>query len=192
MKISKVFFKLSLLAVLIYGLSLLLTFRAPDREIIYQVSIFSALMKGDYEGEIKLKNLKKQGDLGIGTFNALDGEMIELDSKFYQVKSDGKVYLAGDSAKTPFAAVTFFDVDRRVFLNQTLDFEGLTKFIDSFIPNKNILYAIKIEGKFEYVKARSVRRQEKPYLPLLEVVKAQSTFEFTNIDGTIVGFRLPK
>jgi len=36
--------------------------------------------------------LKRNGDFGIGTFNALDGEMIGLDGAFYQIKVDGVAY----------------------------------------------------------------------------------------------------
>jgi len=56
----------------------------------------------------------------------------------------------------------------------------------------NIIYAIKIEGLFEYVRTRSVPAQEKPYPPLAEVVKTQPEFEFHNEKGTLVGFRLPE
>ncbi|MEJ2568319.1 MAG: acetolactate decarboxylase, partial [candidate division WOR-3 bacterium] len=52
--------------------------------------------------------------------------------------------------------------------------------------------AIKIEGLFKYVRTRSVPAQEKPYPPLIEVVKTQSEFEFNNVKGTLVGFRLPE
>jgi acetolactate decarboxylase len=36
-----------------------------------------------------------------------------------------------------------------------------------------------------------VPRQAKPYRPLTEVVQTQPTFEFTNVTGTIAGFRSP-
>jgi len=35
------------------------------------------------------KALKQYGDFGLGTFDGLDGEMIGLEGKFYQVKADG-------------------------------------------------------------------------------------------------------
>jgi acetolactate decarboxylase len=48
-----------------------------------------------------------------------------------------------------------------------------------------------VDGRFEYVKTRSVPRQRKPYPPLVEVVKDQPTFELHHVSGSLVGFRFP-
>jgi acetolactate decarboxylase len=48
-----------------------------------------------------------------------------------------------------------------------------------------------VDGRFEYVKTRSVPRQHKPYPPLVEVVKDQPTFELHDVSGSLVGFRFP-
>ena len=56
--------------------------RAADsvnREQLYQISTLPALMEGLYDGETTFGELKRHGDVGIGTFNRLDGEMIEVD-----------------------------------------------------------------------------------------------------------------
>ena len=45
---------------------------------------------------------------------------------------------------------------------------------------------------FDYIKARSVPIQKKPYPPLVDVVKEQEIFEFHNVRGTILGFRFPE
>ena len=60
------------------------------------------------------------------------------------------------------------------------------------IPTDNIFYAMKIEGTFSYVKARSVPKQSKPYEKLIEVVADQPTFEFHDVEGTLAGFRRPE
>jgi len=162
-----------------------------DRETLIQISTIDALMNGLYDGILSLGELKKYGDFGIGTFENLDGEMIETDGVFYQVRADGKAYQMPGSVETPFACVTYFDTDREVKLAQGLDYAQLQKFLDGKLPTANIFYAIKIEGTFSYVKTRSVPPQEKPYPPLAEVTRNQSVFEFHNIEGTIIGFRCP-
>lgn len=86
-----------------------------DEESVFQTSTINALVEGIYEGDTTVKELKKHGDFGIGTFDDLDGEMIELDSKFYQIKSDGHAYPVKASMKTPFAIVTFWQPDVTVF-----------------------------------------------------------------------------
>ncbi len=162
-----------------------------DRDVLFQVSTINALLEGIYDGEITFEELKQYGDLGLGTFNALDGEMLMLDGYIYQVKADGKVYTAADSMKTPFSAVTFYEEDKTLVLDSTPDYKSLEELLDKILPTENIIYAIKIEGAFKYVRTRSVPAQEKPYLPLSEVVKNQPEFEFHNINGKLVGFRLP-
>ncbi|MHC5825828.1 MAG: acetolactate decarboxylase, partial [Nostoc sp.] len=56
---------------------------------LFQTSTISALAVGIFDGNTTFKQLKKYGNFGLGTVNYLDGEMIGLDGKFYQVKSDG-------------------------------------------------------------------------------------------------------
>lgn len=135
--------------------------------------------------------LKKYGDLGIGTSEGLDGEMLGFDSNFYQVEANGMAYPVSDSMKRPFASVTFFEVDCEEKLPEGIDYEQLQDFLDGVLPTGNIFYATKIEGTSSYMKTRSVPAQEKPYPPLVEVTKNQPIFEFSDVEGTIVGFRCP-
>lgn len=164
----------------------------PNKDIIYQTSTINALLQGVYDGEITFKELKRHGDFGIGTFNRLDGEMIGLDEKFYQIKSDGLVYPVADLMKTPFAVVTFFDSDKSIILDKTMSYEQMNKYLDELIPTKNIFYAVKIDGRFKFIKTRSVPRQNKPYPLLVDVVKKQQVTEYKDIKGTLVGFRAPE
>jgi acetolactate decarboxylase len=162
-----------------------------DRETLFQVSTLGALSVGVYDGATTYGEVEKHGDMGLGTFQGLDGEMVAVDGEFFQVKTDGVAYPVEDSALAPFAVVTFFDSDREGTPEEGLDYEGLQAFIDALRPSSNIFYAIRIDGEFEYVKARSVPGQEKPYPPLSEVVEEQTVFEFNTIEGTMVGFWCP-
>jgi acetolactate decarboxylase len=160
-------------------------------DVVFQSSTINALLKGVYDGDVSFGELKRNGDFGIGTFNALDGEMIGLEGAFYQIKVDGVAYPVKNSMKTPFAVVTFFAPDKTVMLDTTDNYTQLKTYLDGLLPSRNIFYAIKAEGKFKYIKTRSVPGQNKPYPPLVQVVKKQSFFEFQDIEGTIVGFRSP-
>lgn len=163
----------------------------PNREILYQVSTINALTQGSYDGQLTFNELKKQGDFGIGTFDGLDGEMIELDGNIFQVKADGIAYPVADEAKTPFACVTFFEPENTLKIDQITDYEQLKNALDSMNANKNVFYAVKITGDFKYVKTRSVPKQQKPYPPLVEVTNNQPTFEFNDLKGVLVGFYCP-
>ena len=160
-------------------------------DAVFQASVFDALMRGVYEGVITYGELKEHGDFGLGTFNDLDGEMVALDGVFYRIDSEGTVSIVQDSMKSPFAVVTFFDSNERLVPEKKLSCEGLQDFIYEALPTKNIFYAIKVDGEFEYLKIRSVHAQHKPYPPVSEVVKNQSEFEHKNIKGTFVGYWMP-
>ncbi len=162
-----------------------------DTDTLFQVSTINALLNGDYHGSITLGDLRRNGTFGIGTFDGLDGEMIGLHGRFYQLKADGVAYPVSDSMTTPFAMVTPFETDKIWPLQGEMDYEGLTSYLDGLIPDKGIFYAVEITGTFPYIKSRSVPRQKEPYPPLIEAVKDQTIFEFHDIKGTIVGFRCP-
>jgi len=183
-----------LLCLLIAGMVVFFAriFPAHDKDTIYQVSTIDALMKRCYEGNVSMGELKKYGDFGTGTFNDLDGEMVVVDHQFYQIKLDGKSYKAKSSQKTPFCVVSFFNADREIMINEPLDYKKLEDLVDAGLATKNIPYAVRIDGEFDYVKLRSVPRQKKPYPPLVEAAKGQSVFELHDISGTIVGFRIPE
>jgi acetolactate decarboxylase len=72
-----------------------------------------------------------------------------------------------------------------------MDFAQLQAFLDGNIPTDNIFYAVLIKGTFTYIKTRSVPGQQKPYPPLVEVTKNQPVFEYTDVEGMIIGFRSP-
>lgn len=187
MKTIRYLWMITFLITVIFGCSHL----QENNDILFQTSTINALLEGIYDGEITYKELKQHGDFGIGTFNSLDGEMIGLEGKFYQIKADGTAYPVDSSQKAPFAVVTFFESDKSALLNQGLEYNQLTQYLDNLLPTKNIFYAVKIEGIFRYIKTRSVPKQNQPYPPLVEVVKNQPTFEFHDVEGTIVGFRCP-
>ncbi len=164
---------------------------STNRDILFQFSTMSALKAGVFDGEMRYGDIKERGDFGIGTFTAIDGEMIELDGSVYQVRTDGKVYQPNDTAMSPYVTVTYFDVDRTIPIDRPMTFDELKKYLDSVLPTKNAIYAIRISGAFDSVKTRSVPSQRKPYPTLDEVVKQQAVFELTNVTGTAVGFYFP-
>ena len=158
---------------------------------IFQNSTINALLEGVYDGSLTYGELRTHGDFGLGTFNALDGEMIAFDGNFYQVKSDGVAYPVADDQKTPFATVVFFRPTLRRSARGPLDYERLQTFVDSLVDGPNLFYAVRIDGVFSSVKTRSVPRQQQPYPPLAEVAKHQPVFHLKDVRGTLAGFRFP-
>lgn len=163
----------------------------PERDTLYQISTITALMEGAYDGTVSVGELRQHGDFGLGTFDRLDGEMVMLDGRVYQARSDGSVCLAPDTLTMPFAAVTRFEPATTLNLDGPLDLNQITERLDRTLPTVNLIYAIRVTGEFEYVKVRSVPAQAKPYPRLSEVTKVQSTFEYRKVRGTLVILRCP-
>lgn len=162
---------------------------------LYQYSTIEALLGSVFVGELTVEEMLDEGDFGIGTFNHLDGELLVFDGIVYQIKGDGTVHRPGPKAKVPYASMCEFDEDDAVTLKDIpagLDYVQLQSYIDKALPSLNLFYAIKVEGSFQTLKARSVHAQEEPYPPLAEIVKSQSVFDFEQVEGTLVGFRCPQ
>lgn len=162
-----------------------------EPHVLFQASTIGALIEGAYDGDLTFAELAEHGDLGLGTLNGLDGEMIAIEGRFYRADVDGAVAEVEATARTPFAVVTCFEpaIERR--LGGPLSHEQLLSWLDELIPDGAASCAIRLDGRFELVRARSVPRQSPPYRPLTEVVAAQHVFELEDVDGTMLGFRFP-
>lgn len=162
-----------------------------EHHVLFQASTIGALLDGAYEGDLSFAELAEHGDLGLGTLNGLDGEMIAIDGRFYRADVDGAVGEVEPGTRTPFAVVTRFEpaIDDRI--DGSLDHPELLARLDRLIPAGSASCAIRLDGRFESVRARSVPRQSPPYRPLTEVVAEQHVFELTGVEGTMLGFRFP-
>jgi acetolactate decarboxylase len=158
---------------------------------VYQRSTMSALLDGIYDGDVTIQEMLRHGDFGLGTFNSLDGEMVILDGVCWQLHSDGSVNRADPQARTPFAAVTWFDADHVFDIDDPTDRDGLTSAIDSRIESANLIYAIRITGHFSKIHTRTVSRQNRPYGGLTEATENQSETVLENTSGVMAGFRMP-
>jgi acetolactate decarboxylase len=166
---------------------------APHRHPheVFQLSTINALLEGVFDGDMSYSRLRAHGDFGIGTFNALDGEMIAFDGRFWQIRRDGSTHPVSDDALTPFATVLFFAPRTEEDVVGPLDLDGVKRLIDTKVSSSNLFCAVRIDGTFASIRTRSIPRQSKPYLPLVEITRHQPEFEFENVEGTIVGFRFP-
>ncbi|MGH7924212.1 MAG: acetolactate decarboxylase [Candidatus Binatus sp.] len=177
----------SLSAIIIQALERLL---GDEDQTVFQTSTVTALMEGASTGDMTMGELKTHGDFGLGTFDGLDGEMIELDGKVFQVRADGHAHPVRDSARTPFATVSFFRADESARLGRPCDQNEMLAAVAAMLPSQNIFHAVRIEGRFDYVKTRAVARQDKS-VGLEEGAREEPIFEFHNVEGTIVGFFTP-
>jgi acetolactate decarboxylase len=167
---------------------------AEDRDEMYQVSLLQGLTLGDYYGSITVEELKQHGDVGIGTFDGLNGELIMVDGVVYRAAGDGSVTVVPDDETIPFSNVTFMDADVTKELVGISDYAALCDILNEIVEERgtNRFYMIRIDGTFEEMNVRSEYAQEEPYEPLVDVLERDQTFfDYTNVEGTLVGLYCP-
>ena len=158
---------------------------------LYQVSTATALVEGIYQGAVRVRTLREHGDLGLGTFENLDGEMMIVDEHFFQARSDGSVKEVDDDVLCPFAVVTRFAPDSAIVLQKCPDLAHLVGQFDQLRHTDNFFFALRVEGHFAYVRTRAMCRTEEG-VPLVQAAAVQPEFEFNDISGTLVGFWTPE
>ena len=162
-----------------------------EPHVLFQASTIGALLDGAFDGDLTFAELAERGDLGLGTLNRLDGEMIALDGEFFRADVDGGIHSIPPEAKTPFGVVTRFEAEVDERIEGGLSHEQLLARLDDLVPAGASSCAIRLDGRFELVRARSVPAQSPPYRPLTEVVAEQHVFELEDVTGTMLGFRFP-
>jgi acetolactate decarboxylase len=162
-----------------------------SRDRLYQVSTSSALVEGVCDGAVEIGTLRKYGDLGIGTFEQLDGEMVVVDGQVFQVRCDGSVREVADTVRTPFATVARFRHDAEVLLKLCPHFANLTEAFDQLRPTNNLFFSLRVDGYFDYVRTRALCRMV-PGTKLIHAAAVQPEFEYRNVYGTLVGFWSPE
>jgi len=156
---------------------------------LFQVSTSGALVEGISQGVVTVGELKRHGDLGLGTFADLDGEMVVVDGRFWRVRGAGAVREAADSDLAPFAVVTSFRPERSIELARVASIDDLERQLDRLRTSDNLFFAVRIDGRFSRMHTRAVCK--KPGVSLIEAAADQAEFELDEAVGTIVGFWTP-
>ncbi|HJR91269.1 MAG TPA: acetolactate decarboxylase [Acidimicrobiia bacterium] len=163
---------------------------AVDSHSIFQVSTSNALIKGVFRGAVTVESLKEHGDLGLGTFDGLDGELIMLDGNCYRATYAGAVNVVDDATRVPFAVVTRFHEDAHSQIEGDCSLAQLTELVDRLRPSENLFAAVRAEGRFNRLMLRSACPAA-PGEGLVDAVQHQSEFALREGEGTLVGFWAP-
>jgi acetolactate decarboxylase len=161
-----------------------------EHSTLFQVSTSGALVKGVYNGAVTIGELKQHGDFGLGTYEGLDGEMLALDGRFYQVHSSGRVSEPSDSAKVPFGVITAFRAEHEFTIEHVDGFADLAAQLDGVRRTENLFYAARIDGRFARIQTRAACKAASG-VSLVEATSHQAEFEFADVVGTLVGFWTP-
>lgn len=161
---------------------------------LFQYNTLGALMAGLYGGSLTIGELLEHGDLGIGTLDSIDGELIVLDGKAYQAKGSGdqpEVVEVAKDVMVPYAAVIFHQAE--VIFKQRFEMtdQELQKRIESYYDGENLFRSLKIHGHFAKMHVRMIPKSTSDQ-KFAEVATHQPEYTTENITGTIVGIWTPE
>ena len=162
---------------------------------IYQISTLQALALGYTRSVIRVEEMLKHGDIGLGTFEDVDGEMIVADGNCYRATEDGTVWEAEPEMGVPFASVARADFAPGFEIEDTEDIDRLKEILTLKIEEDfglNSMHIARIDGEFELVCARSESGYRSQHVDLKDILsKTQRDFQFENIAGTMVCLYYP-
>lgn len=158
---------------------------------LFQTSTVQALLGGSYDGDVTLGEVLEHGDLGLGTLDGLDGELIVIDGEAWKAELDCTLTRPAPERTTPYAVVVPFAPDAPVALSGPFGEDELEARLGDRLGGARRPTAVRIDGRFAEVHVRSVPRQEPPYRPLAEVIAQQHVSVLRDVVGTMVGFCFP-
>ena len=162
---------------------------------MFQVSTLQSLALGYTRAVMTVGELMQHGETGLGTFEDVNGEMIVIDRKCYRAMDDGRVTEAGDERGVPFASVAYMDNCREFELSGDYTMESLKAELNNRIEEDfglNSMHVIQIHGTFEKIYARSELPYRSHHVTLKDMLDiTQTSFEFSNIRGSLVGVYYP-
>ena len=162
---------------------------------IYQISTLQALALGYTRSVVTVKELLEHGDIGLGTFEDVNGEMIVVDGACYQAKEDGTVLEADPDMGVPFASVAKADFLPDFEIENIADIEKLKEVLTLKIEEDfglNSMHIARIDGDFSRVCARSESAYRSQHIDLKDILsQTQRDFIFEQIAGTLVCIYYP-
>ena len=166
--------------------------QSVDRDVVYQISTYGALFEGVLDGFISLKELRTIGDFGIGGITGLDGEILLLDGNFYHIKEDGTAGAADEAMMSSKMLISFFKADKSIWLDRPMKYQNFQGYLESLLPTKNIMYAVKIVAHFKYIKTKCFPKQIKPYPNIITIAPLKKIHELKNVKGILAGYVMPE
>ncbi|MDN6640848.1 MAG: acetolactate decarboxylase [Tetragenococcus sp.] len=159
---------------------------------LFHYNTLGTLMKGGFDGTFPFSEVLKNGGIGIGTVDHLDGELVILDHHGYRFDVKGQMHEVQPEETTPYAAAIDFNPENKTTFNEKISKDTLEEKLANQFSSKNVFQAVKLHGTFQKIRCRSVQKQEKPYPDLVDVARDQAEFTAENVTGTLVGIYTPE
>lgn len=154
----------------------------------YQTGSIASLLAGCYDGDRSIAQVLQHGNFGLGTVDAVAGELIIDQGKCYLCDANGCASLVDPEATSPFCVVTEHTPDQLLRIEPWQTMAQLFEQLDTCISvTRNQMHAFRIEATFDQIDARSECAQPSPYQPLAKTLpKLQTQLQWQNIHGVLV------
>lgn len=187
------FIKKSIFVALTFSLISSAAFSAtPIENTIEQYGFPLALVNQIYTGDITPAEMLKKGELGLGTADNLDGELVALDGVVYKIELDGSLIKAPSELAAPYMTMFKFNPSKHIILKEVNSLAELGEKLSAQMASKNSFYAYKITGTFSHLKMASAEKVKNDSVPLMEYLKTRVMYTKENIKGTLVGLYTPE
>lgn len=161
-----------------------------NQQIMYQVSTLQALMLGYTKRVITVEELCTHGNIGLGTFEDVNGEMILLDGHCYRAMDDGSVVEADPTMGVPFSSVTMMNEGVTFSVGSVEGIDDLKDILNNKIEEDfglNSMHVVRIDASFSKLYARSEAPYRSQHVSLKDVLsQTQKDFLFEKAEGTLV------
>lgn len=157
----------------------------------HSFSSINALIKGDFNPNFTCEQILKEGNFGLGTFEGLEGELIVVHGKAYQLINNTNVVLCESNTKVAFAFVCNHDYKGFGYKMNNINKDNLENKLLDIFKTKNLVQAIYAKAKVKTLHSRTVVKQEKPYKPMVEIIDSQSELTIENKEIELVGYYTP-
>lgn len=162
---------------------------------MYQISTLQALALGYTKSVTTVAELIELGDIGLGTFENVNGEMIVANGRCYRAAEDGSVVEASPDMGVPFASVAKITGAKKFPLEDVENIQKLKEVLTLRIEEDfglNSMHVGRIDGVFRKVSARSESAYESQHVDLKDILsETQKDFVFEDISGTLVCIYYP-
>ena len=157
---------------------------------MYQVSTLQALALGYSKSVVSVDELLRHGNIGLGTFEDVNGEMIVLDGRCYKAAHDGIVTEADGSTGVPFSSVAKMENAERFEIGDAKNIAALKETLTLKIEEHfglNSMHIIRIDGSFSKIYARSESAYKAHHVTLKDALSVtQRDFRFDDVSGSLV------
>ena len=163
----------------------------PQGHLVVQAGTVASLMDGHYDGDLRIGDLLAGADLGIGTVQHLDGELVIVDGEAWVARADGSITAVAPETLTPFVVVCRFAAGSSRPLDGAALARSPLSCARDLAPADQLVVAVRVDGRFRDLRLRSAHAQRPPYPPLRDVVAHQTEWTVSEAVGPVAGFHFP-